>query len=132
MSPEEFAKKFVTLVVGSRELPRKPRALNVILMSAILGLDPDRTYTEREVDAELQKWILSFGRGFGVDFVTLRRVLVDERFLMRDSAGRAYHVEEAIPGFGSVTQIRALDLEALLRQAKEDRERRKQQHLGGM
>lgn len=130
ITADEFSERFTSLVLGSRELPRKSRALNVLLLSAVLGFEPDRDYTEREVNAELQKWILSFGSGFGLDSVTLRRLLVDARFVRRDPAGRAYRLDNEGPRFEYDPAIRGLDLRALVAQARAIRETRKTKSVG--
>jgi hypothetical protein len=129
MTSAEFSERFVALTLGSRELPRKPRALNVLLLSAVLGFDPGRIYTEREVNAELQKWILSFGGGFGLDAVTLRRLLVDAKIIRRDRAGRSYQLDEIGPSFHYDPSIRGLDLHALVNEARQAREIRKRRHV---
>lgn len=128
---DEFSDRFVALILGARELPRRPRALNVLLLSSVLGFKPGRVYSEREVDAELQKWILAFGGGFGLDFVTLRRLLVDTKFISRDPAGRSYELDEAGPSFHYDPSIGDVDLHALVAEAREDREKRKRDHAGG-
>jgi hypothetical protein len=131
ITTSEFSERFVALVLGSRELPRKPRALNVLLLSTVLGLEPDRRYSEREINEELQKWVLAFGSGFGLDFVTLRRLLIDAALLRRDPAGSVYELEPAGPRFGYDPSIRSLDLHALITRERESREKRKQAHKEG-
>lgn len=125
----EFSKRFVALVLGARELPRRPLPLNILLLSSILGLQPGREYSEAQVNDELQKWILRFGVHFGLDHVTLRRLLVDERYLSRDAAGSFYQLEPAGPRYSFDPSIRTLDLQALVAQARDEQARRKQRHV---
>jgi hypothetical protein len=126
----EFCERFAALVIGARELPRKPIALNVLLLSAVLGLEAGRRYSEQMVNEELQKWILMYGGGLGLDYVTLRRLLVDEGFLGRDPDGSSYRLEPTGPPFSYDPSIRHLDLGAVIATAKEERERRKREHAG--
>lgn len=123
----EFCDRFVALVLGARELPRKPRALDILLLSAILGLDPERVYSEGEVNGELQKWILAFGGGLGLDSATLRRLLVDGRFIRRDPAARSCQVEAA-QRISYDPSIRDLDLHSLIADARQARRQRKHDH----
>ena len=63
--------------------------------------------------------------------MTLRRYLVDEKYLARDSAGGTY--ELAVDGLPYTfdQSIRQLDLEKLVSEAKQARELKKQQYLKG-
>lgn len=128
LSSSEFTRRFVALVLSSRELPRKPRALHVLLVSAVLGFQPGGVYSERQVNEELQKWVLSFGSIIGLDAVTLRRLLVDVGLLRRDPAGSSYQLETD----GGITfdpSIREIDLHALMADERRSREKRKRAYL---
>ena len=125
----QFSDRFVALVLGARDLPKKALDLNILLLSAVLGLESGREYSEGELNAELQRWILEFGRNFGLDHVTLRRFLVDERFIRRDPAGKAYQLNPAGPRFTFDPAVRALDLQLLVAEARQERAERKQQYL---
>ena len=129
VTSDEFSKRFVALVLGARELPKKPLALGILLLSSVLGLEPGRRYSEAEVNGELQKWILGFGGQFGLDHVTLRRLLIDGRYLSRDPSGSSYQLEPAGPRYGFDPSIRSLDLQALVAEARDERKRRKQKHI---
>ena len=125
----QFSDRFVALVLSARELPKKPLAFNILLYSAVIGLEPGRVYSEGELNAELQRWILEFGGGFGLDHVTLRRCLIDEKYIRRDPAGKAYQLNPEGPHFTYDPAIRSLDLQRLVAEARQERARRKQQHL---
>ena len=125
----QFSNRFVALVLSARDLPKRALDFNILLYSSVLGLDPGRLYSEGELNAELQRWILEFGGGFGLDHVTLRRFLIDDRYLRRDPAGRAYQLDAAGPRFSYDPAIRSLDLQRLVVEARQERARRKQQHL---
>ena len=92
MSRQDFEKQFTRLIITARDIPRKTAPYHVLLVSAILGFDPARDYSEADVNAELQRWILEFGRKLKVEHVELRRFLVDAGYLARDTSGSAYRV----------------------------------------
>lgn len=123
-----FSDRFVTLVIGARDLPKKPTDFHVLLVSSILGLEPGREYREDEVNDELQRWVLLFGSNFGVDHVTLRRHLVDAKHLSRDPAGEAYRLRSPDHPYSYDPGIRSIDLQALISKARKEREMRKQQY----
>ncbi len=126
----QFRERFTALYFSGQDLPKKPLDRQIVLISAILGLEPARTYSESELNSELQKWVLLFGQRYGVDHVTLRRYLIDERYLVRDSAGSAYQLaaREGMPYTFDAT-LQNLDLAALIAEAKAARELKKQQYL---
>ena len=126
----QFASRFVALVLGGNGFPARPLDRHVLLVSATLGLEPGRRYAERELNEELRRWTTRFGDAVGLDHVSLRRHLVDAGYVTRDSAGRSYLLaEENLPYTGDAS-IRALDLNALVVEARAERERRKREHLG--
>jgi hypothetical protein len=128
----QFRERFTSLYFGGQDLPKKPLDRQVVLISAILDLERQRKYSESELNAELQKWVLQFGRRYSVDHVTLRRYLIDEKYIVRDSAGNAYELDalETLPTTFDAT-LAHLDLAALIAEAKAARELKKQQYLKG-
>jgi hypothetical protein len=125
----QFSERFVALVLGARDLPKKSVDFNILLLSSVLGLEPGQAYSEGELNAELQRWILSFGGKFGLDYVTLRRYLIDEKYVRRDPAGRAYLLEPGGPRFSYDPAVRLLDLQLLVTEARQERAKRKQQYM---
>ena len=129
ITASQFVDRFVALTLAGRELPKKQLDRHILLISSILRLEPGRQYLEKEINEELQIWIIRFGRSFGLDHVTLRRYLVDEKYLVRDSAGGTYALAtEGLP-YTFDQSIRELDLEKLVSEAKQARELKKQQYL---
>ncbi len=128
----QFRERFVALYFAGQDLPKKPLDRQIVLISALLGLDRQRKYSEGELNGELQKWVIQFGRRYSLDHVTLRRYLIDEKYLVRDSAGGAYEriAGEASPYTFDAT-LEHLNLEALIADAKAARELKKQQYLQG-
>ena len=62
------------------------------LKSVMLGLDKRREYTETEINTLLQVWLSQVGTHFHLDYVNLRRHLIDEEFLGRSKDGSRYWV----------------------------------------
>jgi len=132
LTEAEFRERFSALYFSGQDLPKKPLDRQIVLISAILGLEHQRKYSESEINAELQKWVLSFGQRYSLDHVTLRRYLIDERYLVRDSSGGAYQLgalEQLSTTFDPT--LMALDLNVLISEAKAARELKKQQYLKG-
>ena len=125
----QFIDRFPTLVMAGRELPKKHMDRHMILISACLKIEPDRLYPEQEINEALQLWAIHFGRAFGLDHVTLRRYLIDDKYLVRDSAGGTYKLAAGGLPYTFDESIRQLDLEQLVIEAKQARELKKQQYL---
>ena len=71
-------------------LPRRAHDLEVFLTLAAARFEPQRAYSEAQVNDLLQAWLEPFCSRFSVDHVTVRRCLVDARLLLRDRAGSTY------------------------------------------
>jgi hypothetical protein len=125
----QFTDRFAALVLAGRELPKKHLDRHILLISSVLKIEPGRPYSEKEINEELQLWVIRFGRSFGLDHVTLRRYLVDEKYLARDATGGTYELAaEGLP-YTFDESIRELDLEKLVAEAQQARELKKQQYL---
>ena len=127
----QFTERFVSLVLGGRELPKKPLDRHILLISSILKIEPGRQHSEKEINEQLQIWIIHFGRSFGLDHVTLRRYLVDEKYIIRDPAGGTYELAADDLPYTFDPSIRELDLDELVSAARQARELKKQQYLKG-
>lgn len=68
-----------------KEFPKKEKRKVAILKHIIKRFDPDRTYTEKEVNAILKEVF--------DDYVTLRRYLIDYGFMERYADGSGYWVK---------------------------------------
>ena len=126
----QFRERFASLYFGGQDLPKKPLDRQIVLISAILGLELARSYSESDLNGELQKWVILFGQRYSLDHVTLRRYLIDERYIVRDNAGNAYQLvaQETLPTTFDAS-LQNLDLAALIAEAKAARELKKQQYL---
>ena len=131
ITESRFTDRFAALVLAGRELPKKPLDRHILLISSILKIEPGRQYSEKEFNEELQIWVIHFGRIFGLDHVTLRRYLVDEKYIIRDPAGGTYQLAANDLPDTFDPSIRELDLDELIAAAKQARELKKQQYLKG-
>jgi hypothetical protein len=129
ITASQFSDRFVSLVLAGRELPKKHLDRHILLISSILKLEPGQQYSEKQINEELQVWTIRFGRNFGLDHVTLRRYLVDEKYLVRDPMGGTYELAADGLPYTFDQSIRELDLEKLVAEAKQARELKKQQYL---
>jgi len=131
ITSSQFIGCFISLILGGRDLPKKQLDLHVLLISSILRIDPNRQYSESELNGELRIWATNFGGNFGLDHVTLRRFLIDYGYIRRDAAGTAYELESKDLPFAFDPSIADLDLEEMIDKAREEREKRKQQYISG-
>lgn len=125
----QFTSRFVTIMLAGQGLPKKRPDRDIVFVSAILGLDPARSYTESELNDALRRWTGRFGDSCGLDHVTLRRYLIDEGYIARDSAGAAYRLAAETAPTTFDPSISDLDLDQLLFEARGEREKRKQQYM---
>ena len=124
----QFKNRFVSLIMSGQGFPKKHVDRHILFISAALGLDPQRQYSESELNDELRRWTARFGSPVNLDHVTLRRFLVDEGYLSRDTAGKAYELTTEWP-YTFDPSIKTLDLEALIDEARVARELKKQQYM---
>src|SRR5262245_14370610 len=122
---EQFSARFGALVLDQRVPPRKRDAIQVLLVSAVIGFDTRTQYSEAEVNATLKRWADDFGATLGLDYVTMRRLLVDEGYLTRDAFGAGYVANARGYHFRYEPMIRTVDLHALVEDARERRATRK-------
>jgi hypothetical protein len=129
LTESQFTERFASLVLGGPGLPKKPLDRHVLLISSILKLEPARQYSENELNDQLREWTTPFGTQFGLDHVTLRRYLIDEKYIKRDAAGQSYELATTDLPYTFDRSIAALDLEQLIAAARSEREKRKQQYM---
>jgi hypothetical protein len=129
VSETHFRERFVFIVFGARDLPKKHRDRHILFFSAILGLDKRQKYREQELNDCLRRWSQRFGSGMNLDHVSLRRYLVDEGYILRDSAGACYELAQGDLPYAFDPSIQSLDLDALIDEERAIREKRKQEHL---
>jgi hypothetical protein len=128
ISLSQFADRFASLVMNGQGIPKKQLDRHILFISAILGLDSSRQYSEKELNEPLHAWTTRFGANVGLDHVTLRRLLVDEGYLNRDAAGSFYALKATDLPYTFDPGIESLDLGELIYAAKRAREERKLLH----
>jgi hypothetical protein len=130
ITQEQFNSRFVALIIGGGSfLKKKVEDRHILLISAALSLDKGRHYSEAELNEALKPWSAVFGDSFGLDHVTMRRYLIDERYILRDAAGTAYTLNTEDPPVTYDEGIAELDLELMLADAQREREERKRKYM---
>lgn len=130
ISVDEFIRRLEALYLsqGGPGLPRRRLDRDILFGSIVLPLAADRTYTEPEVNQALRAWSSGIGQTIDLDYVSLRRYLVDEGYLVRDPAGTTYRVGTEVIAERFEPAVGALDPAALIAAAQERRQQRKRRH----
>jgi hypothetical protein len=127
----EFKQRLEALLLspGGRGLPRKRRDWDILFKSIMLALEAGRDYSEKEVNQVVEEWLDGIGQAIEIDYVTLRRHLVDAGYLVRDLAGTSYRVglEAMAELFEPATDT--VDPAAVVEEARSRKEQRKRQYL---
>ena len=131
---QEFCSRLIDLCLnsGMTGLPRRSRDRHILLKSVVLTLSTAKEYTERDVNERLQIWLADIGRSIHLDHVSLRRWLVDEGYLERDSRGSTYRV--AVPGQGTEffePDINDVDVYEAIGVGMKLKQQRKREHAAG-
>ena len=108
-------------------LPKRRGDLNVLIALASARFQPRQTYREDEVNAELAAWLVTFTVPGALDHVSLRRLAVDHRFLLRNPAGTAYRVNAALVAEQIAADAQAIDPAEVLASLQTERDRRKRE-----
>lgn len=110
-------------------MPKRPPDQQLLVTLAAAQFDPGKTYREREVNEILGAWIRTFCEPYGIDHVTLRRLLVDSRLLSRTASGSTYRINREM--LGDTESGGTIEPARVLAEIRDDRESRKRrQHLG--
>ena len=132
ISAELFKKRLVDLCVrgGLTGLPRKEQDRHILFKSIVLNLKRDRSYTDSEINDALRSWIVNIGDKIEIDHVLLRRSLVDENYLERESDGSAYRMTDAgNTRFSYDNEIDQIDIPELIIVGRELLERKKREYM---
>lgn len=129
ITEDQFKARFIPLVMGGGSLLKKKiEDQHVLFVSAVQMLEHGHRYSEGELNEALKPWSATFGEGFGLDHVTLRRHLIDEGYLLRDAAGTDYVLNTDDPPTTYDDAIANLDFELMLDEALREREERRRKH----
>ncbi len=133
ITADEFRRRLEALLLspGGRGLPRKHRDWDILFKSITLALEAGRDYSEKEVNQVMEEWLDGVGQAIEIDYVTLRRHLVDAGYLVRDLAGRSYRVglEAMAELFEPTTDT--VDPAVIIEEARSRKEQKKRQYLEG-
>ncbi len=108
-----------------RRMPKSRKDTEVFLALAASILDPRTAYSESEVNELLVEWMTDFTSPSGMDHVTVRRYLVDYRFLLRDVSGSTYRTNQTIINKFIEPAARSIQPGNILNDVQRERERRK-------
>lgn len=98
-------------------MPRRQRDRQIVLKSIALCLSKDLTYTEQEINAALADWSAAVGHALEVDHVTLRRSLIDERYLERSEDGSLYRLSVPFCADWFAAEVDGIDPSRVIEQA---------------
>lgn len=129
ISLDKFKTLFVSTIIQGRGFPKKRRDQQIFLLSVVSTLDPNKSYSEPEINEALKGWVNDFGEPLYLDHVALRRALVDEALVNRDPAGTVYVLNNDTPPLQFDPSILQLDLKQLIADGYAEQEARKQAHL---
>jgi hypothetical protein len=106
-------------------VPKRPADQQLLVDLAAARFDTRSGYLEREVNERLKAWLETVSEPFGIDHVTLRRLLVDARLLTRTKSGSMYRLnpEKA----KEVEAVREIDPANVLAEIRNERDQRKRQ-----
>jgi len=129
---DEFKNRLVALCVQGHlsGFPRKPRDRHILLKSIVLTLDLAQAYAERDINEKLKEWLANTGRCIDLDHVSMRRELVDEGYLQRDSSGARYRISAFGPSQKIFeTAVDDIDPFEVICTGRALAEKRKQEHM---
>lgn len=132
ITKQYFEKKLIALCLrsGMSAFPTNQENQNVLFKSAVLSMDISRTYTDKEINQRLEYWLDNICPLETVDFITLRRWLVDAGYLTRNKEGSCYQISPSAPEAQYFEDaIEEIDVEEVLNTAREEINRRKREHM---
>jgi len=106
-------------------LPGKEEDLDILLALATARFTGGTRYREVEVNDVLRRWLETFCSPGGVDHVTVRRCLVDARYLRRDRAGSTYEMQQEKLGAVLADDARHIEPASVVAETRREREARK-------
>ena len=105
-------------------IPKRPSDQQLLVTLAADRFEPGKAYRESEVNDVLEAWLQTFCEPYGIDHVTLRRMLVDSRLIARTKSGSAYEARtrprEALEPLPEPAQV--------LEEMRDERASRKRRH----
>jgi hypothetical protein len=113
VSVEEFLERICRLGgERPRPLPRRRRDREILVKSILMRLDSSRSYSEPEINELIEIWNREVVPAIQTDYVTVRRLLIDQGHLERTADGRAYRVGFRADAVAFDLEIDDIDLAA--------------------
>lgn len=112
-------------------IPRRKSDRDLLLALAAARFEPDCAYSESDVNILLDGWLKTFCSPRRVDYVTIRRFLIDMRYLRRDAGGRMYKLHGARLEGEITPTARKIDPGQILAELELARGMRKHIHQSG-
>jgi hypothetical protein len=106
-------------------VPKRPADQLLLVALAAARFDAHSSYLEREVNERLRTWLKTISEPFGIDHVTLRRLLVDSRLLTRTNSGSMYRLN--LEKIREVEAVKEIDPADVLTEIRNERAQRKRQ-----
>jgi hypothetical protein len=124
---EEFIERFCALGSGPgrRPFPRRQRDREILMKSIRMRIEPQRIYSEPEINALLRAWSHELAPSIESDFVAIRRLLVDYGHLERPPDGSAYRLGFPTRPAAFALAIDELDLRAVVAAYREHLQQRR-------
>ena len=107
-------------------LPARPGDQALLLQLAAARFEAQKAYRESEVNETLKSWLQTLCAPFGIDHVTMRRLMVDSGLLTRDKAGSMYRINPKRAG--DLDADHAIEPAQVLAEIQSERETRKRRH----
>lgn len=108
-----------------RRLPKSRKDTDVFLALAASGLDPREVYAETDINEALIEWMEEFTCPINLDHVTIRRYLVDHRFVQRKEKGTNYRANQTMINAVIEPEARSVEPQLIYRAVQEERRQRK-------
>jgi hypothetical protein len=127
-NPRAMARRTLKRLLANGRLtavPKRPADQDLLVALAASQMDAHRSWRESEVNELLQAWLETISEPFGIDHVTLRRMLVDSGLLTRTTSGSLYRINAQ--RMGEIEAIRGIDPADVLSQVRNERDLRKRQ-----
>ncbi len=109
-------------------LPKKHIDVELILALTAASFDTQLVYTEYEVDEHLIEWLEGFTCPIGMDYMTIRRNLVDHKFLIRNASGTWYKSNQTVISKTIELDARQIQPRFIWEEVQREREKRKLDH----
>ena len=130
LTPAEAATALRRLLANGKltQLPKRPRDQEIVAALAAARFTPGAQCSEAQVNETLVAWLETISERHGIDHVTVRRMLVDLRLLIRTSTGSSYVLAEDAAAW--LEPLATLEPAGILASIAGERSARKERHSG--